>query len=187
MNSRTIVIFCIAALFVAGASFAQPCDVVANNTTTHYSSVNAALSALPDRDGNRLDINGVCQEKVMVVNHVNLTIEGHDGAMLEAPPSTTQSQPQTLSIRTSDTINVRNLTIRGKPNVCGAVSIIASRDVWFYNPVIDGGGSEGGVWIVNSFQVFLQNATIQGNSNGIRVDGPANAVLQGTWGPNTPG
>ena len=187
MNSRPIIVLCIGVLGLAGGAFAAPCDVTANNGPTHYPSITAALNALPDRDGNRLDINGLCQEKVMVANHVNLTLEGHNGARLEVPPSTTQPQPQALSIRTSDTITVRNLSIGGKPNVCGALSIIASRDVWFYDCVIENGGSEGGAWIVNSFQVFLQNATIQNNGNGIRVDGPASAVLQGHWGPNPPG
>jgi|GEM_PF-4752127 len=187
MRSRSIIVLCIAVLGVAGAALGLPCDVTANNGPTHYPSITAALNALPDRDGNRLDINGLCQEKVMVANHVNLTLEGHNGARLEVPPSTTQSQPQALSIRTSDTITVRSLSIGGKPNVCGALSVIASRDVWFYDCLIENGGSEGGVWIVNSFQVFLQNATIQNNGNGIRVDGPASAVLQGQWGPNPPG
>ena len=187
MRSRTIIVLCIGVFALAGAAFGQACDVTINNGLTHYPSVTAALAALPDRDGNRLDVNGVCQEKVFVSNHVNLTIEGHNGARLEAPPSTTQSQPQTLNIKTSDTVVVRKLTIRGKANVSGAVSIGTSRDVGLYDCVIEDGGSEGGVWISNSFQVFLQNATIQNNGNGIRVDGPASAVLQGHWGPNPPG
>ena len=186
MRSRAIIVLCIGGLALAGAAFGQACDVTINNGPTHYTSVTAALNALPDRDGNRLDVNGVCPEQVMVGNHVNLTIEGHNGARLEAPPSA-QSQPQTLNIRTSDTINVRNLTIRGKTNVGGAVSIQTSRNVMFDNAVIENGGSEGGVWIVNSFQVTLQNTTVQNNTNGIRVDGPASAVLQGHWGPNPPG
>lgn len=187
MNSRPIIVLCIGVLAIAGAAFGLPCDVTANNGPTHYPSITAALAALPDRDGNRLDINGLCQEKVLVANHVNLTLEGHNGARLEVPPSTTQSQPQALNIKTSDTITIRNLSIGGKPNVCGALSINTSRDVWLYDCVIENGGSEGGVWIVNSFQIFMQNATIQNNGNGIRVDGPASAVLQGHWGPNPPG
>jgi hypothetical protein len=187
MRSRSIIVLCIAVLGFAGAAFGQACDVTANNGPTHYSSVNAALLALPDRDSNRLDVNGICQEQVMVLNHVNLTIEGHGGARIEAPPSVTQSQPQTLNIRVSDGVNVRNLTIRGKTNVAGAVSVMTSRNVTFDNSVIENGGSEGGVWIVNSFQVFLQNSTIQNNGNGIRVDGPASATLIGNWGPNPPG
>ena len=186
MNSRSIIVLCIGVLGLAGAAFGQACDVTANNGPTHYPSVTAALNALPDRDGNRLDVNGVCLEQVIAGNHVNLTIEGHNGARIEAPPSA-QNQPQTLNIRTSDTVTVRNLTIRGKPNVSGAVSIQTSRNVTFDNTVIENGGSEGGVWIVNSFQVVLQNATIQNNGNGIRVDGPASAVLMGHWGPNPPG
>lgn len=182
---RILRVTTICVVLSAGAALAQPCDVIANGGA-HYPSLTSALAALPDRDGNHLQVSGVCQEKASVLNHVNLRIDGTAGARLEPPPAAA-AQPQTLNIRTSDSVTVRNLTIRGKANVCGAVSIWQSRDVTFADVTIEtGGGGEGAVWVVHS-GVSLQNAVIQNSGNGIRVDGPAHVNLLGAWNPSQAG
>lgn len=183
---RILRVTTICVVLSAGAALAQPCDVIANGGA-HYPSLTSALAALPDRDGNHLQVSGVCQEKASVLNHVNLRIDGTPGARLEPPPATTEPQPQTLNIRTSDTVTVRNLTIRGKADVCGAVSIWQSREVTFSDVTMETGSSPGAVWVVESFNVSLQNAVIQNSDDGIRVDGPAQVVLQGAWNPNQSG
>lgn len=170
------------------AALGQPCEVIGAGFT-QYSSIGAALAALPDRDDNILHVSGVCKEKVQISNHRNLAIVGGDGARLEQPDGTTEAHPLTLAIHTSDDIRVRNLTIRGTPNVSGAVSIWHSRAVTFEGTVIEGGGSaEGCVWVIDSLGVSLRNVTIQNCSNGIRVDGPGSAVaLVGAWVPGDTG
>jgi hypothetical protein len=178
----------ITSLLITGAISAQTCDVTIQGAPgTHYSSVKSALAAMPG--GGRMFVSGICQEKIEILNRVGLTIEGRPGARLEPPPGNTERHPQTLMIRVSDNITVQTLTVRGTPNITGAVSVWQSRRVEFRDVTIENGGNEGGVWVVESFGVTLTNALIQnnGNGNGIRVDGPASVGLVGAWIPGTIG
>ncbi len=185
-----ISVFLVIGLFIAVAGSAQPCDVVIMGAPgTHYSSIGSAVASVtPGVVGKRLIVSGVCKEKVTIQNHVGLTLEGTPGASLELPDGPIDRHPQTLNIRESDSIAVRNLPVRGRTNFTGAVSIWNSRQVELRDLTIEnGGGAEGGVWVVGSFGVMLINTTIQNNSTGIRVDGPASATLQGGWVPGDTG
>lgn len=177
-------------LFVTAAN-AEPCDVSVSSPprtpSIHYASLGSAVSAVPPGTSARITVSGVCKEKVEIGNHVGLTIHGRPGSSLEPPDGDVERHPQVLTIRESDNITVHGLTIRGKPNMTGAVSIWNSRRVEFRDLTIEDGGNEGGVWVISSVGVFLANVTIQNNGNGIRIDGQSNVVLEGAWLPGSTG
>lgn len=179
----------ILALMITGvlvtAADAEPCDVRISHS--HYSSLGTALSTVPPGTRARIMVSGVCKERVEIGNHVGLTIEGTPGSSLEPPDGLVERHPQILTIRESDNITVRGLSIRGLPNVTGAVSIWNSRRVEFRNLTIADGGTEGGVWVIASVGIVLGNVTIENNANGIRVDGPSHVVLEGAWQPGSTG
>lgn len=185
-KARTLVVVALA-LFIAPAGLAQPCDVVVDGGA-HYSSVNDAVAALPDRDGHHLLVSGLCQETVEISGHRGLAIEGTAGATIEPAPDDVDPYPLTFTCRLCDQLSVRSLTIRGKPGVKGAASLWYSREVSFDETTIEGGGSaEGGLWVVESVGVHLNKVQVRNSSTGIRVDGPSRVFLVGAWMPGDVG
>ena len=184
MRSSTIVLLPLAILVLAaGPIVAEPCSVLMNGIP--YGSMQEAVAAFPDRESNTLVVQGVCVGKTMIEDQFRLTIEGRDGAVLDQEPAG-EPHPQTLSLRQCDNASIRNLTIRGRSG-SGAVSVWTSRRVDFDGVTIEGaGGVEGGLWVVESTDVFLRNVTIQDNGNGIRMD-RSSVRIQGSWLPGETG
>lgn len=180
--------FAFATLLFCATVNAQPCSVTIQGAPPgSHPTITAALATIPKGTGARLFISGICQEKVMVQHHVGVTLEGTPGSRLEPPAGNTERHPQALNIRESDNITVRTLTLRGTPNVTGAMSVWNSRQIDIRDLTIENGGSEGGAWIVNSVGVMFANVIVQNNGNGFRIDGQSSVSVQGAWEPGSTG
>ena len=176
-------VFAVLAAFLLLPAAAHATDVTVvcpSGAVGAFSSINAALAALPQNGPNTITVTGMCNEDVSITDMRSLTIiAGAGGAKILQPQDS-----NTFDIVRSQNITLKGLEIAGVPgSTLGSggfgVSISENSDVHILGCDIHG-NEGGGVIAINNSVLFLRSTNIHDNtpSDGLDVTGSSTADVR---------